>query len=168
MKAMTKILAFVLALAMLSAMSLTLHAQEVNSNVTATVIAANEPTYQITIPETLSAENIQRTTESSYYTHDFSIAVSEISFLNGKEICVRVYAEDGEFLLTNSDGNYTLAFDVFSYADTQNALASGDIFARFAEDGKQDGFIRLDRKDVQTSDTYTGNLRFAFFLADAE
>ena len=88
MKYWRKLFAFMLVLAMVSSMTLTLHAQE--SNVTATVIATNEPSYQITIPTTIEAENLNRTAESSYHKEEFTISVSEIDFLNGKQICVRV------------------------------------------------------------------------------
>lgn len=166
MKYLRKLFACMLVLAMVSSMTLTLHAQE--SNVTATVIATNEPSYQITIPTTISAENLNRTAESSYHKEEFTISVSEIDFLNGKQICVRVYAENGVFELCNADRSGKLAFEVYSTADTENALQSGDIFATFTEPASQDGYIQIDTKNIVAEDTYSGNLSFAFFITDAE
>ncbi len=165
MKMTKQLCTLLLALLMFVAMPLTLHAQE--STVTATVIATNEPTYQITIPNIVEANDLHRTAGTSYYQKEFSISVSEIDFLNGKEICVRVYGDDGEFALYNADRSDKLAYEVYSTADTENALNSGDVFASFTEPSTQNGYIQIDQKDITREDTYTGNLSFAFFIVDS-
>lgn len=168
MKQFKKLFSLLLVLVMLSFMTLTLHAQSAGTTITATVIATNEPSYQITIPSSISAENLNKTAESDYHKENFSIAVSQIDFLNGKQICVRVYAENGVFEMYNSTKSSTLPYQVFSTADTINALESGDVFAVFSEPGSQDGYIQIDKKDINVADTYSGNLSFAFFITDAE
>lgn len=164
MKTMKKLFAILLAITLICATPLTLCAQE--ANVTATVIAANEPTYQITIPASLSADDLHRTAETDYYEKEFEVSINEVSFLNGKVITVRVYSENGDFVLQGTDHDETLAFEVFSTADLTNPLESGDVFATFDEARAQTGMIRIDQKDIRVADTYTGSLSFAFFVTD--
>ena len=57
---------------------------------------------------------------------------------------------------------------VYSNANAEQALGSGDVFAIFTEEGEQSGFVRIDQKDILKTDTYTGNLRFSFFVGDIE
>jgi hypothetical protein len=72
------------------------------------------------------------------------------------------------FALQSSDGTATLPYQVYSTDNTEQALNSGDIFAIFTDAGEQSGFVRIDQKDITKTDTYTGNLRFSFFVSDAE
>ncbi len=166
MKIAIKICSLLLVLLLLSAMTVTLYASE--SNVTATVIATNTPTYTIVVPEDISADDLQRTPETSYYKEAFTISVPEVLFLDGKKIEVRVYGDDGVFALKNADGSSMLPYEVFSSANVENALQSGDIFATFTQVGNASGFIRIDQKNITAADTYTGNLRFSFSVSDVE
>ena len=86
--------------------------------------------------------------------------------MEGKQIDVRVYGDDGVFALKNADGSSWLPYEVFSKADAQKALQSGDIFATFTEVGEANGFIRIDQKNITQADTYTGTLRFSFSVSD--
>ena len=166
MKLTIKICSLLLVLLLLSAMTVTLYASE--STVTATVIATNAPTYTIVVPEDISANDLQRTPETSYYKENFTISVPEVLFLEGKKIEVRVWGDDGVFALKNTAGSSILPYEVFSNTDVENALQSGDIFATFTQVGSADGFIRIDQKNITTADTYTGNLRFSFSVSDIE
>lgn len=166
MKTTVKICSILLVLLLLGAMSITLYAEE--SNITATVIATNAPTYTIVVPPDLSADDLVRTPGTSYYQKNFTISVSEVVFLDGKKIEVRVYGDDGVFALKSTSGDAVLPYEVFSNADTKTALQNGDVFATFTEVGEAGGFIRIDQKNITTADTYTGNLRFSFSVSDIE
>lgn len=166
MKLTIKIFSMFLILLLLGAMSVTLYAEE--SNIIATVIATNSPTYSIIVPTEISAADLQRTSTTQYYTQEFDIEVPEILFLDGKQIDVRVYGDDGVFALRNADGSSMLPYEVFSNADVNTPLQSGAIFASFTEVGKQSGFVRVDQKDITKTDTYTGNLRFSFAVSEIE
>ena len=166
MKMTMKICSLLLVLLLFGAMSITLYAEE--SNITATVIATNGPTYTIVVPSEISAADLQRTPQTSYYQKDFTISVPEVLFLDGKKIDVRVYGDDGVFALKNADGSSTLPYEVFSNANKENALQNGDVFATFTAVGEASGFIRIDQKNITTADTYTGNLRFSFSVSDIE
>lgn len=166
MKATIKIFSLLLILLLLVAMTVTICAEE--ANVTATVIATNGPTYSVVVPTEISAGDLLRTPETSYYQKDFTISVPEVLFLDGKQIDVRVYGDDGVFALKNADGSSWLPYEVFSKADAQKALQSGDVFATFTEVGEANGFIRIDQKNITQADTYTGTLRFSFSVSDIE
>lgn len=166
MKLTIKICSFLLVLLLLSAMTVTLYAEE--STVTATVIATNTPTYTVVVPQEISADDLVRTPETSYYKENFTVSVTEVSFLDGKKIEVRIWGDDGVFALKNADSSSTLPFEVFSNEDLESALQSGDVFATFTKVGEAGGFIRIDQKNITIADTYTGNLRFSFSVSNIE
>lgn len=170
MKITFKIVSLCIILLLLSAMSITLYAEgPQNSTITATVVAHNSPTYSVVVPTGITADDLYRTSEDSYVDEKFAIRVSEILTLDdGQEICVRVYAENGEFTLQNADGSSTLTYKVFSNANEEQSLQNGDIFATFTEVGEQVGFIRINQKHITQADTYTGNLRFSFSVNSIE
>lgn len=165
MKITVRILSLFVVLLLMVAMSITLYAEE--ATVTATAIAANSPIYTVTVPtEITSAEDLQRTESTSYHDEAFTVSVPEALFLDGKQITVRVWGEDGTFVLKNVDGSSTLPYEVFSNSNMENALQNGDVFAAFTEVGSHSGFVRIDQKNITQSDIYTGNLRFSFALED--
>lgn len=159
-----KIITLLLVLALLSLMSITLYAAE--ATVTATVVATNTPTYTVIVPPELSTTDLQRTETSVYYQKEFIVSVPEVSFLDGKQIEVRVWGGNGVFALTNADGNSILPYEVFSNANTDLSLQNGEIFATFTEPGEASGFVRIDQKNITRADTYTGNLMFSFSVSD--
>ncbi len=166
MKATVKICSLLLVLLLLSTMTVTLYAEDGSSNVTATVISTNAPTYTISVPSDLSADDLVRTPGTSYYQKEFTVSISDAVFLDGKQIDVRVYGDDGVFALKSSDGTAILPYDVFSNQNIEKALQNGDVFATFTQVGEADGFIRIDQKNITVADTYTGNLRFSFSVSD--
>ncbi|MBQ4273608.1 MAG: hypothetical protein IJB94_01380 [Clostridia bacterium] len=169
MKMTLKIVSLCAILLLLGAMTLTLYAEEPQSStVSATVIATNTPTYSVIVPTGITADDLQRTSESDFVDKEFTISIPEVLSLDGRQICVRVYGDNGVFVLQGSDGTSTLPYQVYSNANTEQALASGDVFAIFTQEGEQSGFVRIDQKDILKTDTYTGNLRFSFFVGDVE
>ena len=167
MKITIKIVSFYLVLLLMGAMSITLYAEE--TTVTATAIANNSPIYTIVVPQEItSTDDLQRTETTSYHKEPFTISVTEALFLDGKQISVRVYGEDGAFALKNADGSSTLPYEVFSDANVEKSLQNGEVFATFREVGSQSGFVRIDQKNITKADIYTGNLRFSFSLSDIE
>lgn len=165
-----KIFSILMLLLLLGSMSMTLHAEEIGgSNVTATVVANNSPTYSVVVPTNITADDLYRTSEDQYVDKAFVIRVSEILSLNdNQQICVRVYGDNNVFALQNADGTSTLSYKVFSNANEEQSLKNGDIFATFTEVGEQGGFIRINQKDITKADTYTGNLRFSFSVSDID
>ncbi len=164
MKITVRVISLFVILLLTVTMSVTLCAEE--ATVTATAIATNSPIYTVVVPQEISsAEDLQRTETTSYHKEEFTISVPEALFLDGKQITVRVWDENGTFVLKNADGSSTLPYEVFSDAEA-NALQNGDVFASFTEIGSQSGFVRIDQKNITQSDIYTGSLRFSFALED--
>ena len=169
MKITFKIISVCIVLLLLGALSLTLYAESPQSStVTATVIATNTPTYSVSVPTSITADDLTRTADSDFVDKEFTISVPEALSLDGRQICVRVYGDNGVFALKSLDGKSTLPYKVYSNANAELPLESGDIFATFAGVGEQSGFVRVDQKDIEKADTYTGNLRFSFFVSDVE
>ena len=169
MKITFKLVSLCIVLLLLGSLSVTLYAESPqNATLSATVIATNTPTYSVQVPTGITAEDLQRTTESDYVDKEFTIGVPEVLSLNGKQICVRVYGDNGVFALQNADATSWLRYEVYSNANTTLPLQSGDVFATFTAVGEQSGFVRIDQKDITHADTYTGNLRFSFFVSDIE
>lgn len=166
MKMTKKIFSLVLILFLLSAMSVTLYAE--GTNITATVTAANTPSYTITVPDSITATDLQRTATTSYHKSEFTVSVPETLPLDGKQITVRVWGDDDVFALKNADGSAILPYEVFSDAYPERSLANGDVFVIFTQVGEQKGFIRVDQKNITKADTYKGNLCFAFSVTDIE
>ena len=171
MKLTVKIFSLFLILVLLGTLTITLSAEGTgssNATVTATVIANNSPVYSVAVPTGITADNLVRTSESSFVDTKFTIHVSEVITLNGQQICVLVSGSDGAFILQNTDGTSTLPYKVYSYANEDVSLSNGAVFATFTQEGSQEGFIRIDQKDITKADTYTGNLRFSFFVDEVE
>ena len=169
MKIAFKVISLCLIALLLGAMTVTLYAEAPQSStVSATVIATNTPTYSVQVPTGITAEDLQRTTESDFVDKEFTIGVPEALLLEGKQICVRVYGDNGVFALQNANGTSWLRYEVYSNANIELPLQSGDVFATFTAVGEQSGFVRIDQKDITQTDTYTGYLRFSFFVSDIE
>ena len=166
MRLAKKIFSLVLIFALICMMSITLYAAE--ANVTATVIANNAPTYTVIVPPEIPVADLQRTETTSYYQKEFVISVPEVTYLDGKQIEVRVWGEDGLFALKNADGSSMLPYEVFSNANPDASVHNGEIFATFVEIGEASGFIRIDQKNITQADTYTGNLMFSFSVSNIE
>ncbi len=133
------------------------------TSVKVTVVAASAPDYQITIPATVNTADLNRTSGSSIYSQDLTVTVSDVDFLNGKRICLRLYTEDGRFLLTDEASGATLPYTVYAPGDTEKttALQNGDVFAAFTEPGSQTGSLCIDRSDIRETGTYTGAILFS-------
>lgn len=167
MKLTIKIFALFLMLVLMGTMTTTICADgSGSSSVTATVIANNSPLYSVSIPTGISADNLQRTAESSYKDTDFAIQVMDAIALNGQKIYVKVSSDNGSFVLKNANGTSTLPYAVYAKNAPETPITYNGVFATFEGQEKQMGFIRIDQKDIRQADTYTGNLRFTFYVAD--
>ena len=167
MKLTIKIFAFFLMLLLMGTLTATICADgSGSSSVTATVIANNSPLYSVSIPTGISAEGLQRTAESSYKDTEFAIQIMDTIGLNGQKIYVKVSSDVGSFVLTNANGTSTLPYTVYAKNNPETSLTYNGVFATFEGQEKQLGFIRIDQKDIRQADTYTGNLRFTFYVAD--
>ncbi|MBQ7336172.1 MAG: hypothetical protein IJW92_06850 [Clostridia bacterium] len=134
-----------------------------SSTVHATVIAASAPSYEITIPSTITTEEINRTSTSSLYRQAFTIEVSDPDYLNGQQVCVRLYSPSSTFELYNEEAGVSLPFSVYGpYLGDTTKMENGDIFAIYTEAGSNTGYIEVDRMDITAEGTYSGSVNFIF------
>lgn len=139
-----------------------------STNISATAIAANAPNYEMTIPATIRTQDLHRTTGSDVYSESFEITVSDLTLLNGRRICVRLYSEDDCFALYHAESGVALPFEVYGPLQTDVPMKNGDVFAYFTTPGAQTGYIRIDQKDITTAGTYSGAIHFAVSVASGE
>ena len=169
-----KVALLLLSLCLLFALPLSLSAESSeaqSSNVSATVIAINSPSYNVEIPQLVGGETLYRTSGSSIYTEEFQFTVSDVSFLNGRSLCIRLYSEDGEFHLYNSEAQATLPFLVYGPLDEDTPLENGDVFAYYSEGDETatyTGYIAIDRKDITADGAYEGTVNFSISIIDPQ
>ena len=131
------------------------------------------PTYSIVIPATVEVGELRQTDANDPDCNSFTKFTSEannVSNLFGeKEIQVSVNATDanGIFYLTDN-GGAILPFDLLAAPDAQTVIGSGDIFARFTENGHVDTYIRIDQSKITESGIYNGVLVFSYTIADID
>ena len=149
-----------LCLSMLLTMTLPISAEQ-STTVSATVIARNAPSYHISIPATIEVTELSYTAESTVYSKEFDVTVSDLSAMNGTQITLRLYTGEHGFYLCNDSTGSLLPFAVHGPITPDTPLQSGDVFARFAAEKTETGSIRIDRKDILASGIYTGSILFS-------
>lgn len=140
-----------------------------DATLSATVIAANVPSYEITIPESIGTDQLNRTSGTALHTETFTISIANVSFLNGRRICVRLYSEDGTFQLYHAETNTPLPYLVYGPASASVPMQNGDVFAYYTEDDADKsytGSIVIDQKDIRAEGTYTGSVNFAVSIEE--
>lgn len=142
--------------------------QDTPPEITTSVLA---PTYAIEIPATVNVSELQKTEETDSNCNSltkFTVRVKDIAdFYGEKEIQVSVISKntDGIFYLQDQNGNI-LPFDILTAMDVQTAIHSGDLLARFRENGSMDAWICIDQSKLVKSGIYQGVLVFSFALVD--
>ena len=167
---MKKLFALLICAALCAAMSVTAFAADINQDsdpksgsanvkATAQLPTPTAPTYTVTIPAEIDFGTITKSATESLKTQPITISASDVTNLNGKSVDVSV---TGSFSL--SSGENALPFEVYKQAEGGDALASGDSFAAFTEDGSVTGRLQLDEADITAAGDYTGTLTFGISL----
>jgi hypothetical protein len=175
-----QILTLLLSLHLLFSLPLALSAEDLTSGgstsgsttVTAQTQAVNRPEFTLTLPDSISSDQVIDRTEN-HVLHDveFFVRVGNLQYLNGKSINVSISAPGNQFLLYC--GEHTLPYQVYRKGSAGSAdvsLRSGDVFAVFAEGSAetQNGYVRIDSYDIDVAGEYGGVLTFTVRIADAE
>ncbi len=131
------------------------------------------PTYAIVIPSTIDVGELRQTDvtdpDRNSFTK-FTISAEGVANLYGeKEILVSVSPKDasGIFCLQDENGS-VLPFDLLPTKDSQMPIGSGDVFARFSENGSIDTWIRIDQSKITKSGVYNGVLVFSYSITDID
>jgi hypothetical protein len=131
------------------------------------------PTYAVVIPSSINVGELRQTDAASpdrYAVKEgFEIEALNVANLYGeKEIVLWVEPGEGDsFCLQDANGT-TLPFDILLAQDSQAPLASGDVLARFTQNGTVQAWIRVDQSLITKSGIYNGVLTFRYSLVDLE
>lgn len=175
-----QILTLFLSLHLLLCLPLAISAEDLSSGgstsgsttVTAQTQAVNRPEFTLTLPDSISSEQvIDRTEDHVLHDVEFFVRVGNLQYLNGKSIDVSISAPGGQFVLYC--GEHTLPYQVYRKGTSGAAdisLQSGDVFATFAEGSPetQNGYLRIDSYDIDVSGEYGGVLTFTVRIEDAQ
>lgn len=133
------------------------------------------PTYTVTIPSSVQPSALhQKRTDAPdserINTTVFSVSATGISnFFGEQRIEVSLSTDDDRFLLQDSL-NHTIGYTVYNSVDSEEPLASGDLFAIFREtDHPSDtqtvtGRIEIDQSHIQFSGEYSDRVEFTVSL----
>ena len=135
-----------------------------SSTITVETKAVNQPEFTVSIPETIAPQDaIDRTPDSQLHNIEFSVSISNLHYLNGKEIQVSIAAPDNKFCLYCGEAELSYTLYKKSGTDAQaqyEALPSTGVFALFDADGEAVGVVRIDSRDITHAGQYTGSLIF--------
>lgn len=137
---------------------------ETGMSITATTELRNQPTFRVSIPQTIPIGELQRAaTEGSYAEKSFSVSITGAENLGSQTVSVRISTEDGRFRLYSD--SYALPYEI---KRGNTVLQSGDVFATFSAEQADDvtGKIVLDRYDIVAAGEYTGVLTFTVKVSD--
>ena len=141
-----------------------------SSSITVQTKAVNQPEFTISIPESIAPESpIDRTAGHQNHDIQFEVAVSNLQYLNGKQIRVMLSAPNDSFTL-RCDG-HELPFRVYKNAGS-NAMTeipeTGGEFATFTQDGTAVGIVRIDSYDIRHAGQYGGSIIFTVQAVETE
>ena len=137
---------------------------ETGMSITATTELRNQPTFRVSIPQTIPIGELQRAaTEGSYAEKSFSVSITGAENLGEQTVSVRISTEDGTFRLYSD--SYALPYEI---KQGNTILASGDVFATFSAQQNEavSGKVVLDRYDIVAAGEYTGVLTFTVSVSD--
>ena len=131
------------------------------------------PTYAVVIPSSIHVGELRQTDADSpdrYAVKEgFVIEALNVANLYGeKEIVLWVEPGEGEIFCLQDANGTTLPFDILLAQDAQTPLASGDVLARFSQNGTTQTWIRVDQSLITKSGVYNGVLTFRYSLVDVE
>lgn len=168
---MKKVLAMVMTMVMVGSLAMAVSAATINQgsnskNGTATVtatVAENTSTYTVSIPETIDFGSYTHVTASETFDKEFSVSVSDVTYLYGKKISVAVSGsgDSGAFVMKN--GEATLAYKVLNSAG--NEVTVNGTLAEFTASGEQKCKLQLDKSATSVAGSYSGTLTFAVSVA---
>ena len=137
-----------------------------NAYVTATAVIP-APTYTVSIPATLGANDLMQSSTVSNRSIPFTISVSNVDNLFGEQqVEVAISTESGEFILINEAESHQLIYQVYKNATGGTPLSSGDVIAVFTESATTSvsGRIEIDQSQIVYTDEYFGTLIFDISL----
>lgn len=133
-----------------------------DTNITATA-TQNDPTYIITIPETIDFGTVTRMAAGAsdgdaIKEQTFNVIASDVQNLfDDDRIVVRVNASS----LTLTTTGATLPFSVYKNGNTTALTGATALFAQFTANSSQGGSVKIDQRQITKAGDYSGTMTFS-------
>ncbi|MBE6553523.1 MAG: hypothetical protein E7666_04180 [Ruminococcaceae bacterium] len=128
-----------------------------STSITVETVAISKPEFTLSIPSTIPIGTLERSESDSIKSVSFEVGVSELTYLNGKQIQVSVSAENGFYLFYN---DYRLPYQVYNQETGGTPLANDSVFHVFERDETIKGRLEINEADIRASGTYGGSMIF--------
>lgn len=178
MKALKNVLLFLLSLCLLLSgtfvflIAVAAEEQVINSasnsgtNITAQTVIIPTPCFTVSVPTGISLGSIERTEtdNEAIASKSFTVGVSGMSNLDGKQVKVTLSTPYGGFYMF--DGDNRLPYEVWSPAQPTAPVSQNGTFYTFTDEGEVTGSVKVDRYDIPAPGEYGGILTFTFHIED--
>lgn len=134
------------------------------TSITAETVIVTTPKFAISVPTGIPIGDISKTEESSVKRATFTVGVSNMQRLEGKQVKVLLSTPYDEFCMWN--GNHALRYEVFSEEAADEPIAMNGVFHTFTAEGTVTGRVEVDQRDIPAEGAYGGILNFTFRIED--
>ena len=136
-----------------------------STSITVETVAISRPEFTLSIPATIPIGALERSETDSIQSVSFEVGISEMLYLNGKQVQICVSAVDGFYLYCR---DYRLPYCVFNRETGGSPLTSGSVFHVFEADETVIGRLEINEADIRAAGTYTGAMLFTVSVIDPE
>ncbi len=140
---------------------------ENGASVSAQTVVITSPSYTVSVPTGIAVGEIVKSESSSIKSTPFTVGVSGLSDLDGKQVKVTLSTPHNGFYLYS--GDHVLPYEVFNTptaSNTDTPIAMNGIFYTFLQEGSVTGHIEIDQYRIPAEGTYGGILTFTFQVED--
>ena len=134
------------------------------TSITAETVIVTTPKFSISVPTGIPIGDIAKTETTSIKSAPFTVSVSNLSDLEGKQVRVRLSTPYNAFCMWS--GNHSLAYEVFAQEQGGEPIAMNGTFYTFTDEGTVTGRVEVDQLDIPAEGTYGGILNFTFCVED--
>ena len=136
-----------------------------STSITVETVAISKPEFTLSIPSTIPLGELERSETDSIKSVSFEVGVSELTYLNGKQVQISVSAADGFYLYYNE---YRLPYQVYNQEAGGTPLTNGSVFHTFESDETVEGRLEINEADIRASGTYGGSMIFTVSILEPE
>ncbi len=136
-----------------------------STSITVETVAISKPEFTLSIPGTIPVGELERSETDSIKSVAFEVGVSELTYLNGKQVQICVSAADGFYLYYNE---YRLPYQVYNQQTGGFPLTNGSVFHTFETDETIAGRLEINEADIRASGTYAGSMIFTVSVVEPQ
>ncbi len=164
MKRFKTCLSFALALCIVLLSLLIIPASAEGTAISAETVVVSSPAFSVSVPTGIALGDIAKTEESTVKSTNFSVGVTDLDDMQGKQIRVVLSTPYGAFRMYS--GENVLPYRVYDAASDGNELQSGDTLFTFTDGGSATGRIEVDLYSIPAEGSYGGVMTFTFHIED--